>query len=522
MDPKRCPARPAVPDEVAEGARDVSGRLLAIDQGTTSTRSILFDARGNAAAVAQQEFPQHYPHSGWVEHDAEDLWETALATAREAMRLGGAASGDVAAIGIGNQRETVVVWERESGQPIHRAIVWQDRRTAGMCARLRGEGLEDAVRAATGLLLDPYFSATKIAWILDHVEGAREAAREGRLACGTVDSFLLWRLTGGRVHATDATNASRTMLYDIRRGAWSDELLERFGIPEGMLPQVRDSAGDFGETEPGLLGGAVAVRGVAGDQQAATVGQACFGEGMVKATFGTGCFALLNTGRQPVPSRSRLLTTIAYQLDGEPRYALEGSVFAAGATVQWLRDGLGILDRAEQSGEMAALADPESRVYLVPAFTGLGAPWWDADCRGTIHGLTRATGREELAKAALESVCFQLGDLLDAMRDDWERTGDAVLRVDGGMVDSTWLLQRLADLLGMPVDRPRIAETTALGAACLAGIGAGVLAGPEEIAEAWRLERRFEPEMEYSERAERIAGWKDAVNRTLGRNFAGR
>ncbi len=489
--------------------------LLALDQGTTSSRALLFDGERRIAALAQKEFPQHFPHSGWVEHDPEDLWTTTIETVRDAMRQADAEAADVVALGITNQRETVVVWERDSGRPIHNAIVWQDRRTADVCAQLREEGLEETVRGTTGLLLDPYFSATKIPWILDHMNGAWERARAGELACGTIDSFLIWRLTGGQVHATDATNACRTMLYDIHKGCWSPELLERFGIPQSMLPRVLDSAADFGFTEPNLLGGAVAIRGVAGDQHAAMVGQACFDDGMVKATFGTGCFALINTGDRPVPSRNRLLTTIAYQIDGKPCYALEGSVFVAGAAVQWLRDGLGILDSAAQSGELAARADPESRVYLVPAFVGLGAPWWDADCRGAIHGLTRATGREEFARAALESVCFQVRDLVEAMREDWGKSGESVLRVDGGMVASEWMMQRLADLLGASVDRPTVIETTALGAACLAGMGAGMLAGPGDVAESWRRDRRYESGMEAAERESLVAGWKDAVRRTL-------
>jgi glycerol kinase len=397
--------------------------ILAIDQGTTSSRSILFDERLAIRGSGQEEFPQHFPASGWVEHDPEDLWRTALSSARTAMAAAGVGAGRIAALGITNQRETTLVWDRRTGRTIHNAIVWQDRRTAEICAKLRADGAEPLVSRKTGLLLDPYFSGTKIGWILDAVPGARVAAEAGHLAFGTVDSFLLWRLTGGRIHATDATNASRTLLFDIHKGDWDDELLELLGVPRGMLPEVRDSAGDFGASEPDLLGGPIAIRGVAGDQQAATVGQACFRPGMVKSTYGTGCFAVLNTGAQAVTSQNKLLTTIAYRLDGRTTYALEGSIFIAGAAVQWLRDGLKLFDRAERSGALAAEADPEQEVILVPAFTGLGAPHWDAEARGALFGLTRATGPRELARAALEAVCFQTHDLLQAMHRDWDGGG---------------------------------------------------------------------------------------------------
>lgn len=492
----------------------MTGCTLAIDQGTTSTRAIVFDGELCPVGVAQEEFPQHFSQPGWVEHEAEDLWQSSVATARAAIAEAGIEPAALAAIGIANQRETTLLWERQSGRPVHRAIVWQDRRTAEMCARLRAEGAEALVRERTGLLLDPYFSATKIAWILNQVEGALAAAKRGELAFGTVDSYLIWRLTGGAVHRTDATNASRTMLYDIHRGEWSDDLLGIFGIPRAVLPEVWDSAADYGTTLPEILGAPVAIRGVAGDQQAATVGQACFEPGMLKSTYGTGCFLLLNTGDAPVRSDNRLLTTIAYQFAGNPTYALEGSIFVAGAAVQWLRDGLGVLESAEESSALAATADPAQSVYLVPAFVGLGAPYWDADCRGSIHGLTRATGRAEIARAALESVCFQTVDLLDAMRRDRGRDGTRVLRVDGGMAASDWMLQRLADFLGAAVDRPAIAETTSLGAAYLAGFGAGVCPGPESFAKAWRRERRFAPAMPADERSRLIAGWRDAVRRT--------
>jgi len=493
----------------------MADHILAIDQGTTSTRAIVFDASLKISGVSQQEFPQHYPRSGWVEHDPEDLWRTAVETSRRALAKAGVAADDLAGIGIASQRETVVVWERATGKPIHKAIVWQDRRTAELCARLRADGCESEVAAKTGLLLDPYFSATKVAWLLDEVPGARPRAERGELAFGTVDSFLLWRLTGGKAHVTDATNASRTLLYDIQSGRWDEDLLSLLRVPAAVLPEVKDCAAEFGLTEPSILGAAIPVRGVAGDQQAATIGQACFEPGMLKSTYGTGCFALLNTGADVVASRHRLLTTIAYQLGGKRTYALEGAIFVAGAAVQWLRDGLGALRSAAESGPMAAEADPEQDVILVPAFVGLGAPHWDADARGAIFGLTRATGAKELAKAALESVCFQTADLIDAMRRDWGGVGDTVLRVDGGMVASDWMMQRLADLIGAPVDRPSVLETTALGAAYLAGLEAGLCPAPAEFARTWALERRFLPSMLEVERTRRLASWRSAVTRLL-------
>jgi glycerol kinase len=486
--------------------------ILAIDQGTTSSRALLFDGALRPVAIAQEEFPQIFPASGWVEHDPEAIWATTLSTARKAME---GAPGGVAAIGITNQRETTLVWDRDTGRPIHNAIVWQDRRTAGLCEALRAEGLSETVGDRTGLLIDPYFSGTKLSWLLDHVEGARARAGAGRLLFGTVDTFLIWRLTEGRVHATDATNAARTMLYDIRRGDWDAEICGRLGIPLGMLPEVRDSAADFGETT--LLGGSLAIRGVAGDQQAATVGQACFRPGMMKSTYGTGCFALLNTGGDFVRSRNRLLTTIAYRLDGKVTYALEGSIFVAGAVVQWLRDGLKLIGSAAETAPLAEGADPAQDVVMVPAFTGLGAPYWDAEARGAIFGLTRATGPAELARAALESVAFQTRDLWEAMRRDWPAVERAVLRVDGGMTASDWTMQRLADLLAAPVDRPVVRETTALGAAWLAAYATGLSAGPESFAEDWALERRFEPAMDEGERSRRLGLWDDAVGRTLSR-----
>ncbi|TVQ58061.1 MAG: glycerol kinase [Rhodobacteraceae bacterium] len=489
--------------------------VLAIDQGTTSSRAILFDQSMRIAAMAQEEFPQHFPDSGWVEHDPADIWSTVAGVCRGAIERAGARPGEIAAIGITNQRETVVVWERATGRPIHRAIVWQDRRTAEMCRRLRDEGHEAMVTERTGLLLDPYFSGAKLAWILDRVEGAREKARRGELLFGTVDTYLIWRMTEGAVFATDATNAARTLLYDIRNGCWDADICALFDVPMAMLPEVRDSAGDFGESRPDLFGGALPILGVAGDQQAATVGQACFAPGMLKSTYGTGCFAVLNTGAELVRSKNRLLTTIAYRLDGKVTYALEGSIFVAGAVVQWLRDGLKIIREASETQGLAEAADPNQHVYLVPAFTGLGAPYWDPDCRGAIFGITRGTGPAELARAALESVGYQTRDLLEAMVADYPGAGDVVLRVDGGLTASDWGMQFLADILGAPVDRPKVRETTALGAAWLAGMKAGVYPGAEAFAEAWALDRRFEPRLDVETRDTHYAGWRDAVRRTL-------
>ena len=489
--------------------------ILAIDQGTTSSRAILFDAGLRVVASAQQEFPQHFPVSGWVEHDPADLWSTVAATARSAIEKAGLHGSDLAAIGITNQRETTLLWDRRTGEPLHRAIVWQDRRTAATCDRLRAEGLEPTITARTGLLLDPYFSATKVAWILDHVEGARARAARGELAFGTVDSWLIWNLTGGQVHATDATNAARTMLYDIGRGCWDEDICQALDIPLSLLPEVRDCAAPFGLTRPDLFGHPIPILGVAGDQQAATVGQACFAPGMMKSTYGTGCFALLNTGPDRVASQNRLLTTIAYQLAGKPTYALEGSIFIAGAVVQWLRDGLRIIRSAAETQPLAEAADPSQHVILVPAFTGLGAPYWRPDCRGAIFGLTRNSGPAELARAALESVGYQTRDLLEAMRADWTTAEDAVLRVDGGMTASDWTMQFLADILGAPVDRPVVRETTALGAAWLAGMQGGLCPAPEEFSRGWALDRRFEPALPKAERDAAYARWRRAVQATM-------
>lgn len=489
--------------------------ILAIDQGTTSSRAILFDADLRVVASAQEEFPQHYPQPGWVEHDPSDLWSTVAATARAAMERAGIRAERIAAIGITNQRETTLIWDRATGQPIHPAIVWQDRRTAGLCTALKDAGHEPMITERTGLLLDPYFSATKVKWLLDHVEGARARAEAGELAFGTVDTWLIWNLTGGRVHATDATNAARTMLYNIATGTWDAEICALMDVPMALLPEVKDCAADFGTTRADLFGREIPICGVAGDQQAATVGQACFAPGMMKSTYGTGCFALLNTGSDRVPSTNRLLTTIAYQLDGKPTYALEGSIFIAGAVVQWLRDGLKIIRHASETQGLAEVAEAAQGVILVPAFTGLGAPYWRPDCRGAVYGLTRNSGPAELARAALESVGYQTRDLLEAMRADWGAAADGVLRVDGGMSASDWAMQFLSDILGAPVDRPKVTETTALGAAYLAGLQAGVCPAPEEFAKSWALDRRFEPAMDADERQAKYARWGRAIQATM-------
>lgn len=488
--------------------------VLAIDQGTTSSRAILFDENLKPVATGQQEFPQYFPKSGWVEHDPEEIWQSVLATCKTAMSA--VEPRDIAAIGISNQRETVVVWDKKTGKTLGNAIVWQDRRTAETCARLKAEGLEPMVTEKTGLLLDPYFSASKLAWILDNTNDARVRAGNGDLLFGTIDTFLIWRLTGGKVHATDATNASRTMLYNIADGCWDDDLLAVFDIPKNMLPEVKDCAADFGTTDAGLFGWEIPIRGVAGDQQAATIGQACFAPGMMKSTYGTGCFALLNTGSEQVQSTNRLLSTIAYQFDGETTYALEGSIFVAGAVVQWLRDGLGIINKAAETQDLAMAADSTQRVYVVPAFTGLGAPYWSAESRGAIYGLTRGTGPAELSRAALESVAYQTRDLIEAMRKDWHAASDTVLRVDGGMTASDWTMQAIADQLGAPVDRPVVTETTALGAAYLAGLACGIYPDPAAFSKVWALEKRFEPRANRKDVDMAYVGWQDAVRRTIG------
>jgi glycerol kinase len=491
--------------------------LIAIDQGTTSTRAIAFDASLKPLATVQRELRQIFPAPGLVEHDPEEIWQAVVATVRDAMAEAGLNARDIAGIGITNQRETTVLWDRVTGKPIHNAIVWQDRRTTELCDARRRDGLELEITAKTGLVLDPYFSASKVAWLLDHVESARAKADAGQLAFGTIDSFLLWRLTGGKVHATDATNAARTLLFNIGSGQWDAGLCEMFGVPQSLLPVVRDCAAEFGQTAPELFDAPIRILGMAGDQQAATVGQGCFLPGMMKSTYGTGCFALLNTGPERVASRNRLLTTIAYQLEGKRTYALEGAIFIAGAAVQWLRDALKIITKASDIGPLAERADPAEKVYLVPAFVGFGAPYWDPQARGAIFGLTRNSGAAELARGALEAVGYQTRDLLEAMRADWPQAPGAatVLRVDGGMTASDATMQFLADILASPVDRPKVMETTALGAAYLAGRQAGICPDLDGFATQWRLDRRFEPRMEPKTREAKYSGWKDAVRRTL-------
>jgi len=492
----------------------MNSHILSIDQGTTSSRAIIFNETFDIVGLAQQEFEQFFPQSGWVEHDPEEIWKSSLQTCRQALSKSGLNSVDIAAIGITNQRETTLLWDRTTGEAVYRAIVWQDRRTAEYCNKLREAGHGELVTAKTGLLIDPYFSATKINWILENVEGAREKAEKGALAFGTVDSFLLWRLTNGRVHATDATNAARTMLFNIHDNCWDKELLELFQIPASLLPGVYDCAAEFGQTDAEMFGTPISVCGIAGDQQAALVGQACFEPGMLKSTYGTGCFAVLNTGSEAVASTSKLLTTIGYRLDGVTTYALEGSIFVAGAAVQWMRDAMGLIETASESGGLARKADPNQDVYLVPAFTGLGAPHWDAEARGAIFGITRGTGRAELSRAALESVCYQTRDLLEAMQNDWRQENAPVLRVDGGMVASNFTMQFLADILNAPVDRPKTLETTAIGAAYLAGFKKGIYPPPAEIAKLWKLDRRFTPELGDAIRERKYLGWQDAVRRT--------
>lgn len=497
-------------------------KILTIDQGTTSSRALIVDANLQVLATDQREFTQYYPHSGWVEHDAEEIWSTVISTVQGAMAKANIRPGDLAGIGITNQRETVVIWDRDSGQPIHPAIVWQDRRTGTFCDELKAQGHEAMVTAKTGLLLDPYFSATKVRWLLDHVDGAREKANQGKLAFGTIDCFLLWRLTGGAVHATDASNAARTMLYNIHDGTWDTDLLALLDIPASLLPEVKDNACMFGTADPALLGGAsVRILGMAGDQQAATIGQACFEPGMLKSTYGTGCFALLNTGDVAVESQNRLLTTIAYRLDGKVTYALEGSIFIAGAAVQWLRDGLKILSAAPAVNAMAEASDPEQPIIMVPAFVGLGAPYWDSDARGAIYGLGRNTGPNEFARAALEAVSFQTRDLIEAMRGDWAGLENLSLRVDGGMAASDWTMQRLADICQCQVQRPLSLETTALGAAYLAGLQAGVMPPPSERVAQWQSSASFDVKTDQSVADADYARWTDAVQRTLSTAKAG-
>ncbi|MCF6303942.1 MAG: glycerol kinase GlpK [Rhodobacteraceae bacterium] len=487
--------------------------ILAIDQGTTSSRAIIFDDKMQIVDTDQQEFRQIFPHSGWVEHDPAEIWASVLQTCRDVIEKTGISANDIAALGITNQRETTIVWDKTTGEPIYNAIVWQDRRTADNCHKLREAGHEEMVTDKTGLLLDPYFSGTKLNWLLENVDGARVRAEAGELLFGTIDSFLIWKLTGN--HFTDATNAARTLLYDIRKGCWSREICDLLNIPMQMLPQVKDCAADFGVIPAGVLGAEIPISGVAGDQQAATIGQACFSPGMMKSTYGTGCFALLNTGDTLVKSKNRMLGTIAYQLDGKVTYALEGSIFIAGAVVQWLRDGLKIIENAGETQAMAEASDPTQSVIIVPAFTGLGAPYWNAECRGAVYGLTRNSGPDEFARAALESVGFQTRDLLDAMMQDWQGSGENVLRVDGGLSANNWAMQFLSDIIGAKVDRPHVLETTALGAAWLAGMRAGIYPDQAGFAKSWALQTRFVPKMAKPEQKTRYDAWQRAVRATL-------
>lgn len=493
--------------------------ILSIDQGTTSSRAILFNKDMKIEAIAQEEFPQHFPNSGWVEHNPLDIWTTVAATCRGAMEKVGVKAKDIVSIGITNQRETTVVWDKNTGEAIYNAIVWQDRRTGEFCNELKKAGHEQMIRSKTGLMIDPYFSGLKLNWILKNVEGAKEKALKGDLLFGTVDTFLIWKLTDGKEHLTDATNASRTILFNINTGKWDEEICALLDIPMNMLPEVKNCADDFGFASADIFGQEIAINGVAGDQQSAAIGQACFEPGMMKSTYGTGCFALLNTGENMVLSQNKLLTTIAYQLDGKITYALEGSIFIAGAVVQWLRDGLGIIKDAKDTQKLAENADQNQQLYMVPAFTGLGAPYWDTQCRGAIYGLTRGSGPAEFSKAALESVGYQTRDLWEAMGADLKNVqiDESILRVDGGMSASNWSMQFLADILGASIDRPEILETTALGAAWLAGMRAGFYPQKQEFAKSWKLEKRFEPQISKNKREKLYAGWTDAVQRTLTR-----
>ncbi|MFP8965386.1 glycerol kinase GlpK [Pokkaliibacter sp. CJK22405] len=487
--------------------------LLALDQGTTSSRAIIFSAKGEILATAQQEFPQHYPQDGWIEHDPADLWQTTLNCARDVLKKAELTPADILAAGITNQRETTLIWDRQTGEPIYPAIVWQDRRTGDWCRELRDQGKEDEVTERTGLIIDPYFSATKIRWILDHVEGAMERAKRGELAFGTVDSFLIWRFTKGKRHVTDATNASRTLLFNIHEQCWDESLLTLFGVPESLLPEVLDNAADFGQMDEEWLGGTVDICGVAGDQQAALFGQACFEKGMAKSTYGTGCFMIANTGDEVLASSNRLLSTVGYRLKGKTTYALEGSIFVAGAAIQWLRDGIRLIENAGDTEKLARSTGIDHGVYLVPAFTGLGAPYWDPKARGAMFGLTRDTGIAEIVTAGLQSVCFQSRDLLTAM--DADGVAIKTLRVDGGMIANDWLLQHLADILRIEVERPHIIETTALGAACLAGLHKGMFASLEEVATYWQQDKCVGPELDESKADKLYQGWLEAVHRIM-------
>ena len=483
--------------------------LLAIDQGTTSSRAILFTGDGAIVALAGEEFPQIFPRPGWVEHAPEAIWSSTVAACRQVLQTVPGAVDRVVGIGVTNQRETTLLWDARSGKPVHNAIVWQDRRSEGLCRQLRNQGHESQVQQRTGLLLDPYFSATKLVWLLDHVEGARQLAAAGRLRFGTVDTFLLSRLTGE--YATDATNASRTMLFNLAEGQWDEELLDLFNIPPAILPEVRDSVSDFGTTAAALFGRPLKVRAMIGDQQSAAIGQACINPGMVKSTYGTGCFVLAHMGPEPPQSRQRLLATVAWQLDGQRCYALEGSIFVAGAAVQWLRDGLGIIAQSAETEALARAVSDSGGVYFVPAFAGLGAPYWDPNARAAILGLSRGTGRAEIVRACLEAMAYQTHDLLTAMIAD----GATIerLRIDGGMARNDWLAQDLADVLDRPIDRPRVTETTALGAALLAGLGAGLYPALDAVSDVWQAERSFMPQMSEAMRSKRLAGWHQAIAR---------
>ncbi len=487
--------------------------LIAIDQGTTSTRSVLFSDKGQPLFTSQTEFTQFFPEDGWVEHNPEEIWQSVLSTCGEVFAESKKLGGSIAGLGITNQRETSLIWNRTSGEVVYNAIVWQDRRTANFCADLKSQGYESMVTNKTGLLLDPYFSASKIAWILDHDSNIRAQAERGELAFGTIDSFLIWKLTGGKVHATDATNAARTMLYNIHDNHWDEELLELFNIPASLLPEVHDCASDFGQTDAELFGETIKIAGVAGDQHAASIGQACFEPGMIKSTYGTGCFVMVNTGDKAIASEHRLLTTIAYRLKGETTYAIEGSIFNAGTAVQWLRDGLGIIKSAGETEAIASGLNGNKGVYLVPAFTGMGAPYWDAEARGALYGLTRDTGPEEIVRATLESVCYQTNDLFMAMAEDGVEP--SIIRVDGGMVANDWLVQQLSDTINLRVQRPVVTETTALGAAYLAGLQTGVFESLDDLASYWQREADFEPKMETDTREQLLAGWRKAIERTL-------
>ncbi len=491
--------------------------VLAIDQGTTSSRAVLFDKNLEVAFISQEEFPQHFPKPGWVEHNPDDIWNSVISVCKSVIKQAGITGKDILSIGISNQRETTLIWDKRTGKPIHNAIVWQDRRTSDICNELKADYREEMITKKTGLLLDPYFSGTKVKWLLDQNDTIRTACENGDYLFGTVDSFLIWKLTGGQVHVTDATNASRTMLFDIDENCWSKEICDLLGVPMKMLPTVLNCADDFGKTNPEIFGNSIPITGVAGDQHAATIGQACFEPGMVKSTYGTGCFVMLNTGKKRIHSKNRLLSTIAYRLDGEITYALEGSIFIAGAAVQWLRDGLKIISNAAEAEAFARTSDAEQSVYFVPAFTGLGAPYWDADARGAIYGLTRNSGPSEICRATLESVGFQSKDLLDAMISDAPDTKTSILRVDGGMSSSDWTMQFLADILQAPVDRPKMLETTALGVAWLAGMYIGFYPSRLEFGRNWLKDKRFESQMESDLRANLVAGWKLAISRTLAR-----